>query len=109
MFVAAMKLDSSYAVCGRSRVHTHPEASGAETQEVAEKCGVFDEGVTRVGARRARSGADHGCRPLLSGQRAGESVFGHLATFFVLLIDVYLRAIAFLVGIQLDACVRERA
>jgi membrane protein len=37
------------------------------------------------------------------------SVFGHLATFFVLLIYVYLIANAFLVGIQLDACVRERA
>jgi membrane protein len=38
-----------------------------------------------------------------------ESVFGHLATFFVLLIYVYLIANAFLVGIQLDADVRERA
>jgi membrane protein len=38
-----------------------------------------------------------------------ESVFGHLATFFVLLIYVYLIANAFLVGIQLDATVRERA
>jgi membrane protein len=37
------------------------------------------------------------------------TVFGHLATFFVLLIYVYLIANAFLVGIQLDACVRERA
>jgi len=37
------------------------------------------------------------------------SVFGHLATFFVLLIYVYLIANAFLVGIQLDANVRERA
>jgi membrane protein len=37
------------------------------------------------------------------------SVFGHLATFFVLLIYVYLLANAFLVGIQLDADVRERA
>jgi membrane protein len=37
------------------------------------------------------------------------SVFGHLATFFVLLIYVYLVANAFLVGIQLDACVRERS
>jgi membrane protein len=36
------------------------------------------------------------------------SVFGHLATFFVLLIYLYLIANAFLVGIQLDACVRER-
>jgi membrane protein len=36
------------------------------------------------------------------------SVFGHLATFFVLLIYVYLIANAFLVGIQLDANVRER-
>jgi membrane protein len=38
-----------------------------------------------------------------------ESVFGHLATFFVLLIYVYLIANAFLAGIQLDANVRERA
>jgi membrane protein len=38
-----------------------------------------------------------------------ESVFGHLATFFVLLIYVHLIANAFLVGIQLDACVRERS
>jgi membrane protein len=37
------------------------------------------------------------------------SVFGHLATFFVVLIYVYLIANAFLVGIQLDACVRERS
>ena len=37
------------------------------------------------------------------------SVFGHLATFFVLLIYVHLIANAFLVGIQLDANVRERA
>jgi membrane protein len=38
-----------------------------------------------------------------------ESIFGHLATFFVLLIYVYLIANAFLVGIQLDANVRELA
>jgi membrane protein len=37
------------------------------------------------------------------------SVFGHLATVFVLLLYVWLIANAFLVGIQLDACVRERA
>jgi membrane protein len=37
------------------------------------------------------------------------SVFGHLATFFVLLVYVWLLANAFLVGIQLDACIRERA
>jgi membrane protein len=37
------------------------------------------------------------------------SVFGHLATVFVLLIYVYLIANAFLVGIQVDANVRERA
>jgi membrane protein len=37
------------------------------------------------------------------------SVFGHLATFYVLLIYVFLLANAFLVGIQLDAKVRERA
>jgi membrane protein len=37
------------------------------------------------------------------------SVFGHLATFFVLLIYLYLIANAFLIGIQLDAGVRERS
>jgi membrane protein len=37
-----------------------------------------------------------------------ESVFGHLATVFVLLLYLWLLANAFLVGIQLDACVRER-
>jgi membrane protein len=37
------------------------------------------------------------------------SVFGHLATFYVLLIYVYLIANAFLVGIQVDANARERA
>jgi membrane protein len=37
------------------------------------------------------------------------SVFGHLASFFVLLIYVFLIANAFLVGIQLDALVRKRA
>lgn len=37
------------------------------------------------------------------------SVFGHLATFFVLLLYVYASSIAFLVGVQVDACVRERA
>jgi membrane protein len=37
------------------------------------------------------------------------SVFGHLATFFVLLLYVYTSSIAFLVGIQVDACLRERA
>ena len=37
------------------------------------------------------------------------SVFGHLATFFVLLLYIWLLANAFLVGIQLDACIRERA
>jgi membrane protein len=37
------------------------------------------------------------------------SVFGPLASFFVLLIYVYLIANAFLVGIQVDACVRERS
>jgi membrane protein len=38
-----------------------------------------------------------------------ETVFGHLATFFVLLVYVWLLANAFLVGVQLDATVRERA
>jgi membrane protein len=38
-----------------------------------------------------------------------QSVFGHLATFFVLLVYVWLLANAFLVGVQLDANVRDRA
>jgi len=37
------------------------------------------------------------------------SVFSHLATVFVLLLYLWLLANAFLVGIQLDACIRERA
>jgi len=37
------------------------------------------------------------------------SVFGHLASVFVLLLYLWLSANAFLVGIQLDACVRQRA
>ena len=37
------------------------------------------------------------------------SVFGHLASVFVLLVYLWLSANAFLVGIQLDACVREPA
>jgi membrane protein len=37
------------------------------------------------------------------------SVFGHLATFYVLLIYVFLIANAFLVGIQVDANARKRA
>jgi membrane protein len=37
------------------------------------------------------------------------SVFGHLASIFVLLLYLWLSANAFLAGIQLDACVRERA
>jgi membrane protein len=37
------------------------------------------------------------------------SVFGHLASVFVLLLYLWLSANSFLVGIQLDACVRERA
>ena len=37
------------------------------------------------------------------------SVFGHLATFYLLLIYVYLIANAFLVGIQVDANARDRA
>jgi membrane protein len=36
------------------------------------------------------------------------SVFGHLATFFVLLLYVYASSIVFLAGVQVDACVRER-
>jgi membrane protein len=37
------------------------------------------------------------------------SVFGHLASVFVLLLYLWLSANAFLVGIQVDACVRKRA
>jgi membrane protein len=37
------------------------------------------------------------------------SIFGHLATLYVLLLYVFLTANAFLVGIQLDANVREEA
>jgi membrane protein len=37
------------------------------------------------------------------------SVFGHLATFFVLLLYVYASSMAFLAGVQVDACVRETA
>jgi membrane protein len=37
------------------------------------------------------------------------SVFAHLATLFVLLLYVYLVANAFVIGIQVDACIRERA
>jgi membrane protein len=37
------------------------------------------------------------------------SVFGHLATFFVLLIYFYAAALAFVIGIQVDACVRVEA
>lgn len=37
------------------------------------------------------------------------SVFGHLASVFVLLLYLWLSANAFLVGVQLDACVRKRA
>ena len=37
------------------------------------------------------------------------SVFGNLATFFVLLLYVYASSIAFLVGVQTDACLRKEA
>jgi membrane protein len=37
------------------------------------------------------------------------SVFGNLATFFALLLYVYASSIAFLVGVQTDACLRKRA
>lgn len=37
------------------------------------------------------------------------SVFGNLATFFVLLLYVYASSIAFLVGVQTDACLRKLA
>jgi membrane protein len=36
-----------------------------------------------------------------------ESVFGNLATFFVLLLYVYASSIAFMVGVQADACMRR--
>jgi membrane protein len=35
------------------------------------------------------------------------SVFGNLTTFFVLLLYVYASSIAFLAGVQADACLRE--
>jgi membrane protein len=37
------------------------------------------------------------------------SVFGNLATFFVLLLYVYASSIAFLAGVQADACLRRRS
>ena len=37
------------------------------------------------------------------------SVFGHLASVFVLLLYLWLSANSFLVGIQVDDCVRKRA
>lgn len=37
------------------------------------------------------------------------SVFGHLASVFVLLVYLWLSANAFLIGIQVDACIRDRA
>jgi membrane protein len=37
------------------------------------------------------------------------SVFGNLATFFVLLLYVYASSIAFLAGVQADACIRQNA
>jgi membrane protein len=37
------------------------------------------------------------------------SVFGNLATFFVLLLYVYASSIVFLAGVQADACIRKRA
>lgn len=37
------------------------------------------------------------------------SVFGNLATFFVLLLYVYASSIAFLAGVQADACLRENS
>jgi membrane protein len=37
------------------------------------------------------------------------SVFGNLATFFVLLLYVYASSIAFLAGVQADACIRKGA
>jgi membrane protein len=37
------------------------------------------------------------------------SVFGNLATFFVLLLYVYASSIAFLVGVQADACIRSNS
>jgi membrane protein len=37
------------------------------------------------------------------------SVFGHLATFFVLLLYMYASSVAFLAGVQADACLRRNA
>jgi membrane protein len=37
------------------------------------------------------------------------SVFGNLATFFVLLLYVYASSITFLAGVQTDACIRKNA
>jgi membrane protein len=37
------------------------------------------------------------------------SVFGHVATFFVLLLYLYASSIAFMAGVQADACIRKRA
>lgn len=37
------------------------------------------------------------------------SVFGHLATFFVLLLYVYASSIASMAGVEADACIRKRA
>jgi membrane protein len=35
------------------------------------------------------------------------SVFGNLATFFVLLTHIYASSVAFLAGVQTDACIRS--
>jgi membrane protein len=37
-----------------------------------------------------------------------ESVFGHLASVFVLMLYIYASSTVFLAGVQVDACVRER-
>src|SRR5215208_2073657 len=94
MLVAAMKLNSSYAVCGRSRVHTRPEASGAHSQEVRQKCGFFGEGVTWLAGPGARPGADPWCRPLPPAERAANPATHDRGPSI---------ANAFLGGLQVDA------
>jgi hypothetical protein len=110
MLVAAMKLNSSYAVCGRSRVHTCSEASGAGSQEVRQKCGFFGEGFTWVAVRRLTNDV------IRSFQRNGYANLASAIAFRVvlslvpfLLFLLALIANAFLAGIQLDANVRDPA
>jgi hypothetical protein len=55
--------------------------------------------------RPVRTAPDGRCRRCA----VGVVVLGRLASVFVLLLYLWLSANAFLVGIQVDACVRERA